>query len=190
MPARIGQIKCEVNWEHTAVKRTQEAKRAQLIAALVTARSQVLTAAAALAPTQQETVFLGTWSAHDIVAHLIGWDDANREAIAAVRGGRLPVFYAAYSPDWRSFNARLVAQHRRASLAETIAAAQASHQALLAALAAVPAEEIDRDFGVRSPGRRRVTIAMLLAAEASDEGKHAAQIEAFAARSRNDNQAG
>ncbi len=96
--------------------------------------------------------------------------------------GRLPAFYAAYDPDWRTFNAGLVAQHKRAALAETLGAAQTSHQALLDRLAALPADEISRDYGVRSPRGRRVTVAMLLTAEAGDERKHALQIRAFAAR--------
>lgn len=86
---------------------------------------------------------------------------------------------------WRSspastFNAGLVAEHRRGSLAETIALAEASQRALLAAVQAIPAGDVIRDRGVRSPGGRRVTIAMILSAEASDGRKHAQQIRDFA----------
>jgi hypothetical protein len=68
------------------------------------------------------------------------------------------------------------------TLEETTALAHRSQQTLLTALAALPAEDVSRDYGVRSSGRRRVTIAMLLGVEARDERRHAGQIRAFAAR--------
>jgi hypothetical protein len=163
------------------MKSTPEAKKQQLIADLTAARAEVIGAALALTTDAQDVPFLGIWSAHDIVAHLIGWDYANLAAIDAILAGRLPAFYAAYDPDWRTYNAGLVAQHKRPTLAETLAVAQASHQALLARLAALPAEEISRDYGVRSSRGRRVTIAMLLAVEARDERRHAEQIRSFVA---------
>ena len=71
-------------------------------------------------------------------------------------------------------------QHKQRTLEETVALAQASHQTLLAALLAVPAEDVSRDLGVRSTKGRRVTIAMLLGVEARDERKHAEHIREFA----------
>ncbi len=162
-----------------AMKTTPEARKVQLIAGLIAARNEIIAAIAARAPEDRDAVFLGAWSAHDIAAHLIGWDAANLEAVDAILAGRLPAFYQHYDADWRTFNAGLVAQHKRAAPDETLAAAQASHRALLDRLAALPAADVSRDTGVRSPRGRRVTIAMLLAAEAGDERKHAAQIRAF-----------
>jgi uncharacterized damage-inducible protein DinB len=159
-----------------------ERKKEQIITDLTEARQEVLAAARALPGEAQDIPFLGTWSAHDIVAHLVGWDHANREAIGAIRAGRLPAFYEHYDRDWRTFNARVVAQYKQGTLEETIALATASHEALLAALDAIPAEDVGRDYGVRSAGRRRVTIAMLLTVEARDERKHAGQIREFAAQ--------
>jgi hypothetical protein len=164
------------------MKRAPEAKKQQLITDLTDARHEVLAAATALRPQDQDAVFLGTWSAHDIVAHLVGWDHANREAIGAIRAGQLPAFYAQYDRDWRTFNAGLVAEHKQETLEQTVALAGRSHDVLLATLAAIPAEDVSRDYGVRSSGRRRVTIAMLLTVEARDERKHARQIRDFAAR--------
>jgi hypothetical protein len=161
---------------------TPEAKKQKLLADLAAARHEVLAAAMALRPEEQDTPFLGTWSAHDIVAHLVGWDHANQAAIEAIRAGRLPAFYDHYDRDWRTFNAGLVARHKQETMEDTVTLAQASHQALLAALDAVPAADLSRDYGVRSSGRRRVTIAMLLSVEARDEHEHAGQIRAFAAR--------
>ena len=47
-------------------------------------------------------------------------------------------------------------------------------------MTALPADELIRDHGVRSPRGRKVTVAMLLSAEAGDERKHGEQIGAFA----------
>ena len=158
---------------------TPEIRKQCLVAELTEVRSAVLQAALALPPAAQDAVFLGTWSAHDIVAHLAGWDYANLEAIEAILAGRLPAFYAAYDPDWRTFNAQLVLRYKQPSLAATLAAAEASHRALLDRLAALPAGDVHRDVGVRSPRRRRVTVGMLLTAEANDERKHSDQIRSF-----------
>jgi len=163
------------------MRRTPEAVRDALVAALTAARSEVIGAALALPAAAQETTFLGSWSAHDIVAHLVGWDYANLEAIEAIRAGRLPGFYAAYDPDWRTFNAGLIARHKRPALEQTAADARASHDALIRALEALPAGDLSRDYGVRSARGRRVTLAMLLDVEARDERKHTAQIRSFAA---------
>ena len=161
---------------NTPMRNSPEAKKTQTVADLAAARAEVIGAIAALAPEDRDTVFLGAWSAHDIAAHLIGWDHANLEAVEAILAGRLPAFYQHYDTDWRSFNAGLVAQHKQSTAAETLAAAMTSHQALLDRLAALPAADLSRDTGVRSPRGRRVTVAMLLAAEAGDERRHAAQI--------------
>ena len=103
----------------------------------------------------------------------MGCDHANLEGVKAILAGRLPAFYVQYDANWRTFNARLVGEHRRGSLTESIDSAEASHRALLAVVQAVPADEFGKDHGVRSPAGRRVTIDMLLRAEATDERKHA-----------------
>jgi hypothetical protein len=159
-----------------------EAKKQQLLMDLTEARREVIEAALALPAIAQEEPLLGVWSAHDIVAHLIGWDYANLEGVEAIRAGRLPAFYAAYDADWRTFNAGLVARHKRATLDQTVADARASHRALIEALESLPAGDLSRDYGVRSTRGRRVTIAMLLTVEARDERKHAEQIRSFVAR--------
>lgn len=166
------------------MRQTVDSKKELLIAELSASRHELLEAAFALTEAKWDTVFLGTWSVKDILAHLVGWDHANVEAIEAVRAGRLPAFYAHYDPDWRSFNASLVRQYRQASLAEAIAAAKASHNALRAVAEAIPADALFQDYGVRSLRGRKVTIAMLLSAEAGDERKHRQQIEEFARSSQ------
>jgi hypothetical protein len=56
-------------------------------------RRKLLETAAALPPAARTQVFLGTWSAVELLAHLAGWDEANQQAIQAVRRGELPDFY-------------------------------------------------------------------------------------------------
>jgi hypothetical protein len=162
------------------MKQTTESKKERLLVELCAARRELLDAASALPEAGQDTAFLGSWSVKDILAHLVGWDYANIEAMAAVRSGQLPAFYAYYDPDWRSFNADLVLRYRQARLAEAIAAAEASHSSIQSVVEAIPAEALFQDYGVRSPRGRKVTIAMLLSAEAGDERKHRQQIEEFA----------
>ena len=164
------------------MKSTAQAKKLELVTDLKGARRALLAAAAALPQEDRDIPFLGTWFAHDIIAHLVGWDAANLAAIRAITQGRLPAFYAYYDTDWRTFNAGLVAQHKRATLEETLSAAQASHRDLLQALDALPADDVILDHGVRSPRGRKVTVAMLLSAEAGDERKHSEQVGSFAAR--------
>lgn len=162
--------------QHHAALRNQ-----QLIVDLIQARSEVIQAAAALPLVAQDVPFLGIWSAHDIMAHLVGWDHAYVEAIEAIRSGRLPTFYAAYDDDWRTFNAGLVKRYKLPTLEQTAAAAQASHSALVSVLESLSPADLSRDFGVRSARHRRITIAMLLGVEVQDERTHSAQIRAFAA---------
>ena len=163
------------------MKQTAQTKKEQLVAEAFAARRELLDVASVLSEAEEETAFLGHWTVKDLLAHLVGWDYANLEGIEAILAGRLPAFYAHYDPDWRTFNAGLVSKYKRDSLTESIASAEESHRALLAAAQAVPAAEFGQDHGVRSPKGRRVTIAMLLIAEASDERKHALQIKDFVA---------
>ena len=50
-----------------------------------------------------------------LIVHLVGWDYTNILAIEALRSRQLPAFYAYRDPDWRSYNASLVAEYKTAS---------------------------------------------------------------------------
>jgi hypothetical protein len=157
-----------------------QAKKDQVISDLIEARREILDAASSLSPAQQDEVFLGVWSTKDLLAHLVGWDLANLEAARAVLVGRIPAFYAHHDRDWKTFNARLVAEHKKDDFALLLASVEDSHQVLADFLENISAEEFDRDRGIRFR-RYKVTIARLLQAEAKDEAEHYAQIEKFAA---------
>lgn len=162
--------------------RSQDRKD-QIIADLIQARQSILDVAALLSPAQQDQVFLGIWCAKDLLAHLVGWDFANIQAVQAVLAGQVPDFYAHHDPHWRTFNAHLVAQHRQEDFAALLSSVRDSLQKLVDALRQVPARDFGRDTGVRFKGYK-VTIAHLIEAEAGDEWKHHQQIQEFAARSK------
>ena len=153
-------------------------KRDALIADLIETRRKIVEITSSFSLAEQDQVFLGIWSIKDLLAHLIGWLEANREAVSAIRRGELPQFYAHKDRDWQTYNAHLVQTYKRDSLAEIVAALQTAHQALVDSILSIPAEELERDYGVRFRGYT-VTIARLLQAELKDEKVHYAQIEAF-----------
>ena len=152
--------------------RQARATKESLLADLVAARQGVLGAALALSPEQRDEVFLGTWSARDLLAHLAGWDCANLEAAQAILAGRRPAFWAHRDRDWGSFNARLVAEYRRDDFGELLALVEDSYRRLIAFLETVPAEEFFRAHG-------RDRISTLLRAEARDEVEHGRQVREF-----------
>jgi hypothetical protein len=167
-------------WSHFAeracgyVAGAAQAEKDGLIGGLRAARKKILDAVRSLSPAQQDEVFLGEWSVKDLLAHLVGWDYTNQEAVGEILAGQKPSFWAHYDRDWRSYNAQLVAEYRRESFAEMVAAVERSHRALIEYLEKIPADEY----------LKRKPIGTLLRVEASDEEEHHRQIEAFAAIGR------
>ena len=150
----------------------------QIIIGLVETRQNILLAAAALPPETQNEIFLGTWSAFDLIAHLIGWDLTNIKAIKAVLASRLPDFYNHQDRDWKTYNDHLVTKYKKADFEALLQSARDSHQELIDFIKTVPDKEFNKDYGVRFKGYK-VTIGRLLKAELDDEKKHYEQIENF-----------
>jgi len=144
----------------------------RLIGALTHARSGVMDTIRALPPGRLDEVFLGEWSAMDLLAHLIGWDHTNSKAVEVILAGKKPGFWAYHDRDWKTYNARLVAQYRRDGFEELVAAAEGSHRKLIDFLRTVPADEYVN----------RKQIGSLLRVEAEDEEEHRRQVEAFAGK--------
>ena len=94
-----------------------------------------------------------------------------------------PAFYSHYDHDWKTFNASLVAEYKADNFTDLVSSVEDSHQKLIDLLKTVPAEELNRDRGVRFKGYK-VTIARTLQVEIDDEKTHHAQIEEFRDRSR------
>jgi len=160
----------------TVIKAQQ--KKDKLIADLIETRRKIIEIALSFSPTEQDQVFLGIWSIKDLLAHLIGWLEANRKAVKAIRSGKLPEFYAYKDRDWQTYNARLVRKYKRESLADLVSALQVSHQKLIDSIQTIPAVEFEQDYGVRFESYK-VTIVRLLQAELKDEKVHYTQIETF-----------
>lgn len=158
---------------------TDQQRKDAIIASLRAARRKILDVAHCLPSDKRDEVFLGTWSVQDLLAHLIGWDYTNRDAVKSILEGELPYFYEYRDRDWATYNALLVSRHKQGHYADLLCSVEASHRALTDFLASVPAEEFERDNGVRYKGYK-VTIARLLQAEAEDEEEHYSQIKAFA----------
>ena len=109
----------------STAKHAKFAKKTVLLNAFRANRSAILACAQSWPAGRVVEVFLGEWCLLDLLAHLSGWDDANREAVTAVQAGRLPEFYAHKDADWRGFNALHVRNHRRPTLAAQIAEGRA-----------------------------------------------------------------
>lgn len=163
-------------------RKTIEEKKAELIAGLIAARGSVFDAIKALPERCLDEAFLDVWSATDLLAHLVGWDFTNIEAIQQIRAGQAPSFFKYYDKDWQSYNRELVARHRKGTMEEMLAEAGASHQELIAFLQKIDADTLVNGKG-RSPSGRTITIRNLLVSEASDEAEHARQVIAFRERS-------
>jgi hypothetical protein len=162
------------------MRSTVDEKKQMLLSSLVEVRQQLLDTASCIPLEQHEQVFLGIWSIRDLLAHLIGWDYSNIEAIKAVSEGRLPAFYAHIDKDWHSYNAHLVSLHKKGTVTDLIKNAQVSQRALVDRLTITPARELFQDNGVRYRGYK-VTIARLIEAETEDEEVHSEQIKEFVA---------
>ncbi len=159
-------------------RQSRSAKKDQIVTGLMQARKKILDAASSLSPEQQDKVFLGVWSVKDLMAHLVGWDYTNIQAVKELVTGKLPSFYAYHDRDWKTYNARLVEEYRKDDFAELVSSVSKSHQTLIDFLNTVPAEEFEKDRSVRFKGYK-VTIARVLQVEINDEKVHYNQIKQF-----------
>lgn len=156
-----------------------QAKKDKIISDLVEARRKILNVAYSLPPEKRDEVFLGVWCVKDLLAHLVGWDYTNIEATRAILAGELPEFYSHHDRDFRTYNERLVERYKKDDYVELLSSVESSHRGLVSFLGTVPADEFDRDRGLRFR-RYKVTIARLIEAEADDEREHSEQIREFA----------
>jgi len=156
-----------------------QSNKDKLLEELITTREQILTCASAVPLAQISIPMLDRWSILDLLAHLAGWDDANRQAVQAVLTGQLPAFYVYAEKNWVTFNDRLVAQYRLDDLAALIERVRGTQRSLLEVLTAIPAEAFEQDFKVRFRGYK-VMIGRLLQAELRDEKEHLQQVRSIA----------
>lgn len=150
--------------------------KGDIITGLLEARRQILEAAFRVPPERRDEVFLGSWSVMDLLAHLVGWDYTNVEAVNDIRAGRAPRVLERWNPDWAAYNAELVRRHKGDEWDELLDAIRQSHPALIEHLQAIPADEVDKDSGIRTQSGANVTIAWWLQFEIDDELEHHEQI--------------
>ena len=159
-------------------RNSPEALKVKLLDDVAQARAAILEAVNALPADQRRQAFLGIWSSYELVAHLIGWDYANIQAIDDILDDRLPHFYAHRDRDWQTYNAHLVREYSEESWEELMAAVAESYRRLVAVLRALPADELYKDRGIRFRGWK-VLIGRLVEADIKDVTTHAAQVLAF-----------
>ena len=160
------------------MRTTAEERKQHVLTELVDVRTHLLELATSVAPERHKIPFLGSWTLTDLIAHLIGWDLTNIQAMHDLLADQVPQFYRHHDHDWQTYNAHLVREYRMDDFTALLARTNASHQQLIAFLQTIPAAEFDRDRGVRFKGWK-MTIARLLEAEADDERKHCTQIKQF-----------
>lgn len=152
-------------------------RKEEIIAGLREARRRIGQAAADLPPDRQDEVFLGVWSVKDLLAHLIGWDFTNIEAVRDIRAAQAPRVFQHWDPDWVKYNAELVRRHKLDDMGELLGAMERSHRGLVDFVRTVPEDEIEKDFGIRSPDGTNITVEWFLQFEIDDEGRHYQQIQ-------------
>jgi hypothetical protein len=152
-----------------------------LIAGLSEARQKILASILKLSPEQKNEAFLGDWTVKDLVAHLIGWDVTNLEAVQEIMKGQYPSFFKFYDKDWHSYNDRLVQKYKKERLEDLLVDVNSSHRQLIHFLEAIPPNEM-LNGKAKSEKGRTISIRFLLSSEAGDERQHAEQVLAFAAR--------
>ena len=149
----------------------------QLIDAFEEQRSRLVEAIRAVPPDLRTKPFVGKWSLHEVVAHLIGWDRTNISTVDSILAGQLPAFYDRFEPNWESFNDDLVAQNGNDDWEALMATLDASQAAAIAKMHSVPPEELTK------PGpqwrNRRVTIAGVIRAATRDEHEHLGQVQSL-----------
>lgn len=163
------------------MRKTRQERQTTLIESLAAARGEILSLAEQVPPERRDAQFLGTWCVKDLLAHLIGWDHTNLQAVQEILAGMRPGFFQFYDKDWQRYNGSLVAAHRREPFDALLADAAASHSKLLVYLRAQPPEAVLEGKYSGETGRT-VTIRNLLRAEAVDELRHAAQLREFLAQ--------
>src|SRR5687767_5580264 len=95
-------------------------------------------AIAGLDEARMRQVWLGTWSAPDIVAHIAGWHREVRPALERIARSERPVREGVSYEDVDAWNGRFADAKKGASTADIRAELDASHAAFMRAAAAVP----------------------------------------------------
>ena len=83
---------------------------------------------------------VGDWSVKDLLAHVTTWEEEALKYLPLILAGGRPPRYSTQYGGLDAFNAQIIEQKRRLSLAEVQAQRLATHQRLLDYLRGLPAE--------------------------------------------------
>jgi hypothetical protein len=147
-----------------------------LLAAFNATREALIEAASSVPAKLRDVAFVGSWDLKDVIAHTIGWDYTNVEALPDFVAGRLPAFFERYNKDWASINAELVARCRVEDWDALLHSLREAQQAFVAALGALSDASLDDAVAWKG---RRVSLRGMLRVISRDEAEHVRQIEAF-----------
>jgi DinB superfamily len=129
-------------------------------------------------PTERrDEPFVGVWDLKELLAHLVGWDRTNLDALHDFLAGRRPAFYDRYDPGWSAYNAELVARYRIDDFDALLDSLVVSQRNVIEGLRVLSAADLTRERAIGRSGRP-LTIAGLLRAAIYDEQEHLRQIEA------------
>ncbi len=131
---------------------------------------------------RRDEPFVGVWDLKDLLAHLVGWDRTNLDALNDFLAGRRTAFYDRYDPGWTAYNAELVARYRLDDFAALLDSLAASQRDVVDALRTLSDADLTRERALSRTGRP-LTIDGLLRAAIHDEQEHLRQIEVFIAGS-------
>jgi DinB superfamily len=146
-----------------------------LIAEFDRVRALLVEAASAVPPRLRDEPFVGEWDLKNVLAHTVGWDYTNIEALPDFRAGRLPAFFSRFDADWAAINDDLVARYRLEDFDALLASVRDSQRAFSDAMRALDA---DLDV-VGFWGERRISLRGMMRAVSKDESEHVAQIRSF-----------
>ena len=93
-----------------------------------------------LGEAQMREVWLGTWSARDIVAHISGWHRELAPALRRMAKGERPIPEGVSYDDVDAWNTHFADARKTAAIAGILKELDASHAAFLQAAAGVPEE--------------------------------------------------
>jgi hypothetical protein len=91
----------------------------------------------------------GSWTARDIVAHLIGWNRLMIDGCRSLRARELPAYDEDPGVDFGNVNAALIREYDTVDRGALLAELRTSSNELAAFLRSVDPADWDRDFGVR-----------------------------------------
>jgi hypothetical protein len=147
-----------------------------LLAEFDRVRGELAAAVASVPAELRDVAFVGVWDVRDVIAHTVGWDYTNIEALPDFRAGRLPAFFARYDADWAAVNADLVVRYRLEDWDALLASLRDSQHAFTDTMRVLSDAELDTPA---SWGERRISLRGMMRAVSRDESAHVEQVRAL-----------